>query len=48
LASDCKLASLFNIEYIRWLVEEHLEKKQNFGYQIYTLLVLELWLREFN
>lgn len=38
-------ASYFRKDYIRWLLEEHRAGRQQFGSQIYALLVFELWRR---
>jgi asparagine synthase (glutamine-hydrolysing) len=47
LSSNAGANQLFNREYIIWLLNEHISGKQDFGYQIYTLLVLEIWLENF-
>lgn len=35
-----------NPAYVKWLMEEHQSGRRNFSDQIYSLLVLELWLRQ--
>jgi asparagine synthase (glutamine-hydrolysing) len=37
----------FRQEFIEWLVKSHISAKQDFSYQVWTLLMLELWCREF-
>jgi asparagine synthase (glutamine-hydrolysing) len=35
----------FRTSYVRWLLEEHRSGRQNFGTQIYALVIFELWNR---
>jgi len=46
LAGGSKLSRFFDANFIAWLIREHAEGKQDFGYQIFSLLVLEMWLAE--
>lgn len=45
LKDGCCLSEIANLEYIRWIVNEHVSGRQDFGSQIYALIVLELWLK---
>jgi asparagine synthase (glutamine-hydrolysing) len=45
LSEDSEVNSFLNKEYMRWMVREHIEGRQDFGAQIYALIVLEIWLR---
>jgi asparagine synthase (glutamine-hydrolysing) len=44
LNNGCKLSGFINIGYVKWLIKEHNDNNQDFGSQIYALVVLELWL----
>ena len=33
----------FNTEFIKYIVRQHLEEKAVYGYQLWSLLMLELW-----
>jgi asparagine synthase (glutamine-hydrolysing) len=44
LDPGAKIHSFFNHGIVRWLINEHIASRQDFGPQIFSLLVLELWL----
>jgi asparagine synthase (glutamine-hydrolysing) len=44
LDQKTKLSRIFNHECLKKIINEHAQNRQNFGSQIYALLVLELWL----
>jgi len=44
--NQCELNRYFNSQFVDWIREEHSEGRQDFGPQIFALLVLELWLRD--
>lgn len=46
LSENCKLLEFIRPDYIKWILNEHTTNRQDFGNQIYTLIVLEMWLRE--
>jgi len=46
LTDNPAISNLFNINYIKWILSQHAENKQDMGNQIYTLIVLEVWLRK--
>ena len=37
---------LFNIVFVRKMVQEHQDKKRNNSHRLWALVVLEMWLRE--
>jgi len=41
--NNIKKRGYFRYEYVRWMLEQHCQGKQNFSDQIWALLVLELW-----
>lgn len=45
LDNGAKIKEFLNQEFIRWILDEHIQGRQDFGPQIYALLVLELWLK---
>lgn len=47
LAPDARIAEYVRPEAVRGLVAEHLQERGDFGGQIWALLMLELWHREF-
>lgn len=34
--------------YVRWLISEHMSRRRNFSDQLFALLMLELWIRQFK
>lgn len=45
LAGDSGLDNYFDSRYIKNLISEHINGRQDFGNQIFSLLILELWFR---
>jgi asparagine synthase (glutamine-hydrolysing) len=41
--ANIKKRGYFNYEYIRWMLREHYQGKQNLDDQIWALLILEIW-----
>lgn len=48
LSADARLNNYFRQDFIRWLIKEHNEGRQDFGPQIFALAVLELWLQHYE
>jgi asparagine synthase (glutamine-hydrolysing) len=48
LGSQTLLPSVFSVERIRQLLDEHVAGKADRAYPIWTLLCFELWAREFH
>jgi asparagine synthase (glutamine-hydrolysing) len=48
LNNDARCLQFFRRESIATIVQEHMSGKSNQGYRLWNLLMLELWLREWN
>ncbi|MBI4707540.1 MAG: asparagine synthase (glutamine-hydrolyzing) [Candidatus Omnitrophica bacterium] len=46
LANDCQSRRFFSVSFVEWMLKDHFDNKQDFGAQIFALLVFELWLRK--
>ncbi|MBI4981599.1 MAG: hypothetical protein HZC15_00390 [Candidatus Omnitrophica bacterium] len=46
LANDSNSRSFFSMPFVEWMLKEHFENRQDFGAQIFALLVFKLWLRK--
>jgi len=44
LSNNSKIGKFFKKGYVNWIINKHISGKQDLGYQIYSLLFLELWL----
>ena len=38
---------IFDPHFVRTMVDEHLDSKRDWGYRLWSLLMLEMWFREF-
>ncbi|MFA5089595.1 MAG: asparagine synthase (glutamine-hydrolyzing) [Candidatus Omnitrophota bacterium] len=47
LSQRCLRRGYFNKEFIQWIVKQHLEEKADYTYQLWALLMLELWHNRF-
>ncbi len=48
LSNDARCLQFFRPESVASIVQEHMSGKSNQGYRLWNLLMLELWLREWN
>jgi asparagine synthase (glutamine-hydrolysing) len=47
-AAETEYAGLFDFNVIRRLTEDHLERRINIGYHLWGLMILFLWMKEWN
>jgi asparagine synthase (glutamine-hydrolysing) len=38
---------MFNVAFVRSLIDEHMSGRRDWGYRLWSLLMLEMWFREF-
>ena len=43
--SACKL---FHAPYVEFLIHEHLERRENYGYHLWGLMTLFIWMKRWN
>ena len=45
LSQSFKKRNLFNFETVEWMLEQHAQRKQEFGHRIWSLVIFETWAR---
>jgi len=45
LEQSSRSRRFFRPSYVRWLIDSHQSGKQDFGFQLYALVIFELWCR---
>ena len=48
LSDNARIRKIFNMEYVRKLVRQHVEGKRDYSHYLWLLLMLELWFLEFE
>ena len=48
LADNARIRKIFNMEYVKELINQHVEGKRDYSHHLWLLLMLELWFLEFE
>jgi asparagine synthase (glutamine-hydrolysing) len=43
-----KSTGIFRRSSVEYLIEAHMDRRENFGYQLWSLLILFLWIKQWN